>query len=393
MSNNLPLMSTYSYLPINLVKGEGSYLFDDKGNKYIDFTSGIGVNSLGYGDNNWIQAVTDTASTLQHISNIFLNEKTLALSEKLVEITKMDKVFLCNSGAEANEGAIKLARKYSFDKYGLNRHKVLTLKQSFHGRTLATLTATGQDKFHNYFFPFPGGFDYVEANNIQDFKNKASNEVCAIIMEAIQGEGGVHPLNSDFVQAVYEICKEKDILLIFDEVQCGIGRTGKVFGYEHYDVKPDIVTVAKGLGAGLPIGGFLCNEKLSQTFNPGDHGTTFGGNPVACSGALVVLEKLCTEKSLKDIEEKGQYLKSLLKNINSNFIKDVRGNGLMIGIEVTVPPTEIQKKALEKGLLVLTAGKNVVRLLPPLVISKEEIEAGARIIECIINEYCIMDNA
>lgn len=384
MQNNLPLMSTYSYLPINLVKGEGTYLFDDKGNKYIDFTSGIGVNSLGYGDSEWINAITDTASNLQHISNIFLNENTLKLAEELTKKSKMSKVFFSNSGAEANEGAIKLARKYSFDKYGLNRNKILTLKQSFHGRTLAALTATGQDKFHNYYFPFPEGFDYFEANNIQDLKNKLSDDVCAIMMESIQGEGGVNPLTKDFVEEVYEVCREKDIILIFDEVQCGIGRTGKMFGYEYFDIKPDIVTIAKGLGAGLPIGGFLCNEKLSQVFNPGDHGTTFGGNPVACSGALVVLDKICNENKLNEIKENGEYLVELLKDIKSPLIKDIRGKGLMIGIEIAGTPSEIQNKALEKGLLVLTAGKNVVRLLPPLIISKEEIKAGIEILKEIL---------
>ncbi|MGG7142858.1 aspartate aminotransferase family protein [Clostridium nigeriense] len=391
MKNNLPLMSTYSYLSVNLVKGEGSYLFDDKGNKYIDFTSGIGVNSLGYGDSDWLKAITATASSLQHISNIFLNENTLKLAEKLTNISEMSKVFLCNSGAEANEGAIKLARKYSFEKYGPNRNKILTLKQSFHGRTLATLTATGQDKFHNYYFPFPEGFDYFEANNIDDFSNKLSNEVCAVMMESIQGEGGVNPLKNDFVSSIYEVCREKDIILIFDEVQCGIGRTGKVFGYENYNIKPDIVTVAKGLGAGLPIGAFLCNEKLSKTFNPGDHGTTFGGNPVVCSGALVVLDKICNKDKLKEIEENGLYLMSLLKDINSPLIKDIRGKGLMIGIEIdgTITPSDIQNKALEKGLLVLTAGKNVVRLLPPLIISKEEIEKGVE----ILKETMSMHNA
>ncbi len=381
MQNNLPLMSTYSYLPINLVKGEGSYLFDDKGNKYIDFTSGIGVNSLGYGNPNWIKAITDTISNLQHISNIFLNENTLKLAEELTKKSKMSKVFFCNSGAEANEGAIKLARKYSFDKYGLNRNKILTLNQSFHGRTLAALTATGQDKFHNYYFPFPEGFDYFEANNTKDFKDKLSDDVCAVMLEAIQGEGGVNPLSIDFVKEVYETCREKDIILIFDEVQCGIGRTGMIFGYEYFDVKPDIVTIAKGLGAGLPIGGFLCNEKLSDVFNPGDHGTTFGGNPVVCSGSLVVLDSICNEAKLNEIKENGEYLMDLLKNIKSPLIKDVRGKGLMIGIEVTESPSEIQNKALEKGLLVLTAGKNVIRLLPPLIISKEEIKKGVEILE------------
>ncbi|MGN0028024.1 MAG: aspartate aminotransferase family protein, partial [Clostridium sp.] len=346
MQNNLPLMSTYSYLPVNLVKGDGSYLFDDKGNKYLDFTSGIGVNSLGYGNPDWVKAITDAAGNLQHISNIFLNSTTLKLAEELITKTNMCKVFFSNSGAEANEGAIKLARKYSFDKYGLNRNKVLTLNNSFHGRTLAALTATGQDKFHNYFFPFPEGFDYFEANNITDFKNKLSSDVCAVMMEAIQGEGGVNPLNKDFVDEVYKICKENDIILIFDEVQCGIGRTGKVFGFQYFHIQPDIVTMAKGLGAGLPIGGLLCNKKLSEVFNPGDHGTTFGGNPVACSGALVVLDKICNEDMLNEIKEKGEYLMQLLEDINSPLIKDIRGKGLMIGVEVATTPSEIQKKAL-----------------------------------------------
>ena len=387
MSNNLPLMSTYSYLPVNLIKGDGVYLIDDNNKKYLDFTSGIGVNSLGYNNSKWVDAITNSASTLQHISNIFLNQTTLKLAEKLIEISDFNKVFFCNSGAEANEGAIKLARKYSFDKYGLNRNKILTLKKSFHGRTLAALTATGQDKFHNYYFPFPDGFDYFEPNDINDLYSKLDSNVCAIMMEAIQGEGGVNTLNSDFVKEVYKICKEKDIILIFDEVQCGIARTGKLFGYEHFNVKPDIVTVAKGLGAGLPIGGFLCNEKLSETFNYGDHGTTFGGNPVVCSGALVVLDELCNKYSFKYIESKGNYLMKLLKNIDSPLIKDVRGMGLMIGIELGVSPSDIQKKALDKGLLVLTAGKDVVRLLPPLVISKKEIEEGVKILEDILLNY------
>lgn len=386
MNNNLPLMSTYSYLPINLVKGEGSCLFDDKGNKYIDFTSGIGVNSLGYCNPAWTNAITESITTLQHISNIFLHQTTLNLAKELTKISKMDKVFLCNSGAEANEGAIKLARKYSFDKYGLNRNKILTLNQSFHGRTLAALTATGQDKFHNYYFPFPEGFDYFNPNDISDFKNKLSDDVCAVMMESIQGEGGVNPLTKDFVNEVYEICREKDILIIFDEVQCGIGRTGKVFGYEYFDINPDIVTVAKGLGAGLPIGAFLCNEKLSEVFSPGDHGTTFGGNPVVCAGALVVLDKICNETKLNEIKENGEYLMALLKDIKSPLIKNVRGKGLMIGIEINENPSEIQKKALKKGLLVLTAGKNVIRLLPPLIITKEEIEKGVKILEKTILE-------
>lgn len=375
------IMNTYSYLPVNLTYGDGCYVFDDNNNKYIDFTSGIGVNCLGYNNKKWVDAVSKQASTLAHISNIFLNETTLKLCKNLTKLSNMSKVFLSNSGAEANEGAIKLARKYSFDKYGVNRNVILTLKQSFHGRTLATLKATGQDKFHNYFFPFPEGFDYVEVNNIDSFKSKLGNNVCAIMLEAIQGEGGVTPLDTSFAVEVVKMCNEKDILVIFDEVQCGIGRTGELFGFNHLDVTPDIITIAKGLGGGLPIGGFLCNEKLSNVLTPGDHGTTYGGNPIACAGALVVLNEVCTSTTLEEITNKGAFLKGLLENLNLPIIKEIRGKGLMIGIETTVDATLIQKKALEKGLLVLTAGKNVVRLLPPLTIEKVDILAGFKILE------------
>lgn len=375
------IMNTYSYLPVNLSYGSGSYVFDNNNNKYIDFTSGIGVNCLGYNNKKWVDAVLKQASTIQHISNIFLNETTLKLCKNLTKLSNMSKVFLSNSGAEANEGAIKLARKYSFDKYGDNRNVILTLKQSFHGRTLATLKATGQDKFHNYFFPFPKGFDYVEANNIDSFKSKLSDDVCAIMLESIQGEGGVHPLNNSFVSQIVEICKEKDILIVFDEVQCGIGRTGKLFGFNSFDVSPDIITLAKGLGGGLPIGGFLCNEKLANVFKPGDHGTTYGGNPVACAGALVVLNEICTSKALEDINNKGIFIKKLLQNLNLPIVKEIRGQGLMIGIETTIDASLIQQKALEKGLLVLTAGKTVVRLLPPLTIETDTLLSGFKILE------------
>lgn len=383
------IMNTYSYLPVNLTYGNGCYVFDDNNNKYIDFTSGIGVNSLGYNNKKWVDAVSKQASTLQHISNIFLNETTLKLCQKLTTLSNMSKVFLSNSGAEANEGAIKLARKYSFDKYGANRNVILTLKQSFHGRTLATLKATGQDKFHNYFFPFPKGFDYVDANNIDSFKSKLGNDVCAIMLEAIQGEGGVNPLDSSFVLEVAKICKEKDILIIFDEVQCGVGRTGKLFGFNNLDVTPDIITIAKGLGGGLPIGGFLCNEKLSTVLNPGDHGTTYGGNPIACAGALVVLNEICTDEMLDEISNKGILIKELLENLNLPIIKEIRGQGLMIGIETTIDSSVIQKKALENGLLVLTAGKNVVRLLPPLIIENDTILSGFKILEDILKDLSL----
>ena len=373
------LMNTYGATTV-ITKGNGCYLYDDNNKEYIDFTSGIGVNCLGYNDPDWTEAVTKQVTTLQHCSNLFLNPATVTLSNKLTQLAGMSKVFFANSGAEANEGAIKLARKYSSDKYGNNRGKVLTLKQSFHGRTMLTLKATGQpEKFHKYFFPFPEGFDYVEANNIDAFKSALTDDVCAIMMEAIQGEGGVHPLNKEFVQEVVKICNEKDILVIFDEVQCGIGRTGKLFGFNNFDIKPDIVSCAKGLGAGLPMGAVLCNEKLKDVFNPGDHGSTFGGNPVSCAGALVVLDKLCNENSYNEINKKGQLIKDLINKANLSNVVEIRGMGLMLGIEIKENSADIRKKAEENGILVLTAGPKVIRLLPPLVISEDDIKKGINV--------------
>ena len=376
------LMNTYAPLSPIIEKGEGSFLFDTNNNKYIDFTSGIGVNCLGYNNSNINKAVTKQIKKLQHCSNIFLNPTTIELSNKITEISNMSKVFLANSGAEANECAIKLARKYSFDKYGLNRNKILTLKQSFHGRTITTLKATGQpEKFHKFFFPFPEGFDYVEANNIDDFKAKASNEVCAIMMEAIQGEGGIFPLDKDFVQEVFKICKEKDILIIFDEIQCGLARSGKLYAFNYFDVNADIITLAKGLGGGLPIGAVLCNDKLANTFNPGDHGSTFGGNPVSCAAALVVLNEIANDDFYKAVKDKGNLIKSTILNAKLDKVVDVRGYGLMIGIEVKdTTPSIVQEEALKNGLLVLTAGKNVVRLLPPLNISEKDLADGLNIL-------------
>ena len=384
---NKYLMNTYATLPIEIQCGKGSYLFDKNNKKYIDFTSGIGVNSLGYNNDDWKNSIISQLNNFQHLSNIFTNNSTVLLAKKLCELSGMSKVFFANSGAEANEGAIKLARKYSFNKYGEGRGTILSLKQSFHGRTIATLTATGQDKFHKYFFPFPTGFNYAVANSIDDIKEKITPDVCAIIMEAIQGEGGVHPLDKDFVLETCKLAKEKDVLIIFDEVQCGIARTGKLFGYNNFNIEPDIVTTAKGLGAGLPIGAILCNEKLSKTFNPGDHGSTFGGNPVVCAGATSVLNQLCNTESYEEIVSKGNLIKETILNENLEIVKDVRGLGLMLGIEIDGEPSIVQKKALENGLLVLTAGKNVVRLLPPLNISVDDIKDGLNILIKVLKEY------
>ena len=378
------LMHTYAPLPIVITHGEGSCLFDENNKKYIDFTSGIGVNSVGYNNKKLNEAILNQLNSFAHLSNIFLSTPTVKLANKLTTISKMSKVFFSNSGAEANEGALKLAKKYSYMKYGGKRNKILSLKDSFHGRTLATITATGQDKFHKYFDPFPDGYDYVTPNSIEDFKEKLTDDVCAIIMEAIQGEGGVNLLNSNFVQEVCNVCKEKDVLIIFDEVQCGLGRTGHIFCFQEFSVEADIITLAKGLGGGLPIGAILCNEKLSNTFTPGDHGSTFGGNPVVCAGALAVLDQICNDELLSSVQAKGKFIRQTLTKSKLPLVKNIRGLGLMIGIEVSCPPDEIQKKALEKGLLILTAGKNVVRLLPPLTISEIEIKKGlAILLKCL----------
>lgn len=378
------LMHTYVPLPIIITHGEGSCLFDENNKKYIDFTSGIGVSSVGYNNKKLNEAILNQLNSFAHLSNIFLSTPTVKLANKLTTISKMSKVFFSNSGAEANEGALKLAKKYSYMKYGGKRNKILSLKDSFHGRTLATLTATGQDKFHKYFDPFPDGYDYVTPNSIEDFKEKITDDVCAIIMEAIQGEGGVNLLNNNFVQEVCNVCKEKDVLIIFDEVQCGLGRTGHIFCFQEFGVEADIITLAKGLGGGLPIGAILCNEKLSNTFTPGDHGSTFGGNPVVCAGALAVLDQICNDELLSSVQAKGKFIRQTLTKSKLPLVKNIRGLGLMIGIEVSCPPDEIQKKALEKGLLILTAGKNVVRLLPPLTISEIEIKKGlAILLKCL----------
>ena len=378
------LMHTYAPLPIIITHGEGSCLFDENNKKYIDFTSGIGVSSVGYNNKKLNEAILNQLNSFAHLSNIFLSTPTVELANKLTTISKMSKVFFSNSGAEANEGALKLAKKYSYMKYGGKRNKILSLKDSFHGRTLATLTATGQDKFHKYFDPFPDGYDYVTPNSIEDFKEKLTDDVCAIIMEAIQGEGGVNLLNNNFVQEVCNVCKEKDVLIIFDEVQCGLGRTGHIFCFQEFGVEADIITLAKGLGGGLPIGAILCNEKLSNTFTPGDHGSTFGGNPVVCAGALAVLDQICNDELLSSVQAKGKFIRQTLTKSKLPLVKNIRGLGLMIGIEVSCPPDEIQKKALEKGLLILTAGKNVVRLLPPLTISEIEIKKGlAILLKCL----------
>ena len=373
------IMNTYGRFSVALVKGKGATAYDESGKEYIDFTSGIGVNSLGYCDDAWVKAVSEQAKTLQHISNLYYSPLQTQLAEKLCQITSMSKVFFANSGAEANECAIKLARKYSFEKYGKERTDIVTLENSFHGRTVTTLSATGQDVFHNYFFPFTEGFCFAKANDMESVKSKVDSHTCAVMIELIQGEGGVNPLEKSFVTELAEYCQQNDLLLIVDEVQTGVGRTGTFYCYEQFGIQPDIVSSAKGIGGGLPMGVCLCNEKLQEVMTAGTHGTTYGGNPIAFAGALTVIDIVANEEFLKDVSLKGDYIRYKLSKMQG--IAEVRGMGLMIGIVLEKDNAkEVASKCVENGLLVLTA-KTLIRFLPPLTITKEETDKGLAIFE------------
>ena len=377
------VMNTYGRFPIALDHGEGATLWDVEGRKYIDLAAGIGVNCLGYNNPAIIDAMTAQAHKLMHVSNLFTTEPMVQAAKKLVEKTHLNgKVFFANSGAEANEGAIKLARKYSFDKYGEGRYKIVTLVNSFHGRTVTTLKATGQERFHNYFFPFTEGFDYAAANDFDSVRRKADEMTCAIMMELIQGEGGVLPLDPAFVKQVEAYCRERDILLIIDEVQTGIGRTGSLFCFQQYGIRPDVVTMAKGLGGGVPVGAVLAAESCANVLTPGTHATTFGGTPIVCAAANAVLDIVGDSRFLAEVTEKGEYLKNGILSIGSPHIHGVRGMGLMLGIIVDDGKhTAYANKLIEKGVLAITAGKNAVRLLPPLTISKEEMDEALTIMK------------
>ncbi len=380
------VMQTYGRFDLAIEKAEGSTLYDFEGKAYVDFTSGIGVNSIGYNNQKWIDAITKQASLIQHTSNIYYTAPSTLLAVELTEKTGMKSAFFANSGAESNEGVIKCARKYSFDKYGQDRYEIITLENSFHGRTISTLAATAQDHFHNYFFPFTQGFVYAKAN-IEAIKAKVSESTCAIMMELIQGEGGVLPLDMTFVKEVEALCKEKDILLIIDEVQTGVGRTGSLFAFQQYEIKPDLLSFAKGIGGGLPLGGFLANEKCSTVLGAGTHATTFGGNPIACAGALEVLNQV-NDALLSDVKDKGEYITSKINSWGFDFVSQARGLGLMIAIPlVSVSHKEVAVKCIEDGLLVLTAGKDALRLLPPLTISYADIDKGLSILKKVLESF------
>lgn len=380
------IMNTYGRFPIVMEKGEGCYLYDDTGKKYLDMCAGIAVNSLGYGNEKLSAALKDQIDHLLHVSNLYYTKPQVEAAQLLIQNSHFEQVFFCNSGAEANEGALKLARKYG-KQISSEKTKIISMKQSFHGRTYGAVTATGQTKYQKSFTPLVSGFDYAEYNDIESLKEIMSQEVCGVIIEVIQGEGGIRVGDKAYLKQVQALCEEYNALLIIDEVQTGIGRCGSLFAYEQFGLEPDVVTLAKGLGSGVPIGAMLCTQK-ANVFIPGDHASTFGGNPLVTTAATVVLKELLTQGMLLHVQETGEYLRSQLDNLKEkyNIIQEVRGLGLMQGIELDKPAKEIIGKCIENGMLVVGAGEKVIRFVPPLIITKEQIDEAIEILEKSIQE-------
>ena len=378
------MMHTYGRFPVALVKGKGVVAWDTEGKDYIDFTSGIGVNALGWCDEGWVQAVSRQAGELQHISNLYYNPVQTQLAEELCKASGLSKVFFGNSGAEANECAIKLARKWGMEQ-SPEKNRVVTLQNSFHGRTVTTLAATGQEEFHKWFFPFTEGFDYAPANDLDAVEQAITDQTCAVMVELIQGEGGMFLLEKEFVQGLRKLCDEKNVLLLVDEVQTGVGRTGAFYCYQNFGILPDVVSSAKGLGGGLPIGACLCGEKLQNVLTSGMHGSTFGGNPIVCAAALEVLSRVNRPEFLAEVTEKGEYFREKLSKLPR--VENVRGMGLMIGADVAADlgktAGNVASACIESGLLILTA-HSALRFLPPLTITKEEIDKGLAQLKAVL---------
>ncbi|MDY3874415.1 MAG: aspartate aminotransferase family protein [Megamonas funiformis] len=385
-SDYLPVFARYN---IVLDHGDGPYVYDTKGKKYIDFLAGIAVNVVGHNYKPLVDAVSKQAGKMIHCSNLYYTEVQVEAAEKLKKLSGMDKVFFGNSGAEANEGAIKLARKYATN-IDPEKIQIISALHSFHGRTLATLTATGQDHYHHGFGPLPAGFDYVPYNDIQALEAKMSDKTCAIMLEAIQGEGGVHVPDPDYLPKVRALCDKYNAVLIFDEVQCGMGRTGTFFGCQQFGVKPDIVTLAKGLAGGVPIGAFMATDKVANAFHAGDHGSTFGGNPLACAAACVVLDALIDGNLMENAKEIGAYLQSKFEEYKAkypNLIKEVRGRGLILGMELTRPGREIANECLDYGAIINCTAGNVLRFVPPLNITKAHVDELISVLDKVLPKY------
>ncbi|MDP4084769.1 MAG: acetylornithine transaminase [Bacillota bacterium] len=378
-----PLMATYSRFPVTLVKGKGSYVWDDQGNKYLDFTSGIATCNLGHVPDVVKAKVEEQISNLWHCSNLYHIPNQQELASILVANSCGDQVFFCNSGAEANEAAIKLARRYSQKIKGTDKFEVVTFEKSFHGRTLATLSATGQEKIQHGFYPLVQGFSYLPFNDIEALEQLYELEPAAVLLELVQGEGGVIPADADWVQKLAKICSEKDILLMVDEIQTGMGRTGSLFAYEQYGIEPDVISLAKGLGSGFAIGAIIAKEKAACAFDPGSHGSTFGGNPLAAAAGLATVTYLVNSKLLEQASKVAEYLDTKLEEVKTqfSFIKGIRGKGMLKGIVVEENALQIVQAAIANKLLILTAGPDVVRILPPLTATIEEVNQFIVILE------------
>lgn len=358
-------------------KGEGMYLFDNEGNKYLDMGAGIAVSALGYSNDEYKQALKDQIDKLIHVSNLYFREPSIKAAEYLSKASGMDKVFFTNSGTEAIEGAIKLARKYAYNKDKNSKGEIIAMNHSFHGRSMGALSVTGTKHYREPFEPLIGGVSFANYNDLESVKKLATKDTCAVILETLQGEGGIYPATDEFIHGLRKFCDENDILLIFDEIQCGMGRTGKMFTYQHYGVKPDIMTSAKALGCGVPVGAFAATKEVADAMCPGDHGTTYGGNPLATAAVCKVFEIFEKDGILNHVNEIAPYLKDKLNVLKDKFpdkIKDVRGKGLMMGMELYGPAGDVVSKLLKKGVILISAGTNIIRFVPPLVVEKEHID-------------------
>ncbi|OIQ52911.1 acetylornithine transaminase [Neomoorella thermoacetica] len=382
------VMRTYGRYPMALVRGEGARVWDADGNEYLDFVSGLAVNSLGHCHPRVVEAIREQAGRLIHCSNLYWIEPQVELARLLVENSALDKVFFCNSGAEANEAAIKLARKYAKEHRGPESYEIITMRRSFHGRTLATLTATGQEKFHHGFAPLPPGFRYVPFNDLSSLRAAVGPRTCAVMLEPVQGEGGVYAANKDYLQAVRALCDDEGLLLIFDEVQCGLGRTGYLFAYQYYEVEPDILTLAKALAGGVPIGAMLAKERAASAFAPGDHASTFGGNPLATAAGVAAFKALLQEGLVENARVLGQYFYQQLEGLAREFPQfiEVRGRGLLLGVEIDGPAGEVVAACQERGLLINSLHGHVLRFLPPLIVTREDIDRAVTILKEALHE-------
>ena len=382
------IMSTYKRFPVVLVRGAGAKVWDSSGKEYLDFVAGIAVCSLGHSHPKVVEAIKKQVEILTHVSNLYHIEQQILYAKKLMENSFADKAFFCNSGAEANEAAIKLARKYAYENMGKGKYELITMKDSFHGRTMATVTATGQTKFHVGFAPLLDGFNYVPFDNVSALRGAITDKTCGVLLEPIQGEGGVRIPDDKYLSEVRKVCDEKGILMIFDEVQVGMGRTGTLFAYEHYNVEPDIVTLAKAVGNGFPIGVMMATDRVASAFQPGNHASTFGGNPLAMAAALATLDTIINDGILENVRKIGTYFIKKLHELKkeSSIIKEIRGRGLIIGIEISIDGSQIVNACMDRGLLMNCTGGSVLRFVPPLTITEKDVDSAIAILGEVIKD-------